>query len=231
MRAAAELNASGLVIHLPKKGVAVIVAAMRRLDEALKATPHNVRILLEMPASKPDDNTYETPAKLNRLCRAIIDSNVALDWGLCIDTAHQWSCGVNMAAPDAWSKWTAALDVDVLERIKLIHLNGAMAVNFGKGKDVHITACSAADAIWGHIMDYGDAGDDKNGDDDDDGGCDLHEAFDNDIADRLASSSLGSIMRYCKTLNVDIIAEINRGTILETKLAMKCLHFLNDMAH
>jgi len=142
------LGGAGLVLHLPKASVGVIVDGMREIAERMSTIDDAPMLILEMPASRPDESTYETPTKLAALVSALDAADLPIRWGMCIDTAHQWSCGVPLTTKNHWDSWIDQCGEAVRRRIALIHLNGAELANFGRGKDVHMIATSAADAIW-----------------------------------------------------------------------------------
>lgn len=47
-----------------------------------------------------------------------------------------------------WNAFYKKMSGDLIDKIKLFHLNGAEAANFGRGKDGHIIPLSSSDAIW-----------------------------------------------------------------------------------
>lgn len=196
-----KLNSRGLVIHLPKKNVGVIVACFALLEKSIlehKYAEHLVkcRILLEAPAMGPSDETYETSQKLNKLVKALAKST--LKWGLCIDTAHMWSGGVDFGPAETWNKWLDELTDESRQKIKLFHLNGALEKNFGRGKDGHIIPLCKDDAIW---KDYHPQGQKKN----------------------IIDSGFYSIVRFASENNIPIISEINIGDYGDVKLLMNTI--------
>ncbi len=221
---AKQCGGSGVVIHLPKKSPSFIVETLEVLSEnkeLVKLTKEHVYLILEMPASKPDDKTYETPEKLNQLCDLIRRSNVELEWNLCIDTSHQWSCGIDMSKKNAWSEWLALIDEFVRSKIKIIHLNGNAASNFGKGKDVHEIIMSPDDGIWNNLISQKMAEFIQT-----DGKlvCKKRENFytylsTNEIK-KIKDSSLFEIAQYATSNNITLILEINRGDFIYTKFAI-----------
>jgi endonuclease IV len=225
-----DLAARGLVLHLPKRSVSSIVETMEVLSEdgrfhTLQKKYGKLPIVLEMPASKPDNNTYETPEKLNRLVDALSSNKkINIDWELCIDTAHQYSCAVNFGVD--WRGWVSSLSKTALDKISLIHLNGADAKNYGSGKDIHIIATSRGDAIWGNIISR-----------------DMREFINRDTADiikynlfdhlsheelaEIKNSTLFDIIKFAKSRGVTVICEIGRGTAIEAKLSVDILNGLS----
>jgi endonuclease IV len=183
MHSACMINAVGVVIHLSKKPVETIKGCMDMLQQGLGEIkvedPYKMpMLLLEAPAMKPGKWTYESPEKLNKLCDVLKENT---NWGLCIDTAHLWSGGVDLSKPGSWDAWLEGLTDLARSKIKLIHLNGSLESNFGTGKDIHIIPFSEEDAIWGKSK----------------------KSVDN--------SSFKSIIDFCEKNNIDVISEINRG--------------------
>jgi endonuclease IV len=183
MHSACMIDALGVVIHLSKKPVETIKKCMDLVQQGLEdiKVEYSCNIpmlLLESPAMKPGKWTYESPEKLNNLCDALKENT---DWGLCIDTAHLWSGGVDLSKPDSWDKWVGELTDLARSKIKLIHLNGALESTFGTGKDIHIIPFSEEDAIWGKSK------------------------------KSVNNSSFKSIIDFCIANDIDVISEINRG--------------------
>jgi endonuclease IV len=142
-----EAGIAGLVVHLPKLPAANV---MRYLARLYKPGASAVRLYLEIPAVRPAESFYETPAKLAALFAAIrgeLDPDLE-HFGLCIDTAHLWTCGVDVQTYAAAEKWLrgleAAADVIPPDRV-MVHLNDSVRAR-GAGPDTH--APLAAGQIW-----------------------------------------------------------------------------------
>src|SRR5690606_15588982 len=132
---AESIGASGIVLHINKHPPNVIAHVMDLLRPHAKK--HGVQILLEMVASKADPGlTYETAAKLNRLGDMISGNKRDPDgtgwWAYCVDTAHLWGAGIDVAE----SKNMSNMFRDLKYEIGLFHLNGA-GVSRGSGRDKH----------------------------------------------------------------------------------------------
>lgn len=142
---------SGLVVHLPNKEPATVVKFMPRLFTATK----DVRIYLETPAVSPAKSYYETPKKLGALflmLREKVD-RLLLRTGLCIDTAHLWSCGVDISSRELAEKWLEGLDAvseTVPASVIMFHLNDSVYA-CGTGKDEHSTLLRGK--MWGEYKD------------------------------------------------------------------------------
>ena len=130
---------SGLVVHLPNKSSEVVVKFLPMLFSHTQ----DVRIYLETPAVSPSKSFYETPEKLNGLFQAIrskVDPNLSRT-GLCVDTAHLWSCGVDISSRKAAEEWLHGLEkcADVIPPGAIMfHLNDSM-YDRGDGRDEHAT--------------------------------------------------------------------------------------------
>jgi len=230
LKSAKKINATGVVIHLPNKEPKYIVETMEVLssvhDIYNTQTVTNIEnipmIILEMPASKPDNKTYETSEKLNHLCEMIkANKNITIKWELCIDTSHQWSCGIKMNEYHTWHSWLNNLTEYTRKKIRMIHLNGNSVQNFGKGKDVHEIIMSPQDGIWGdlitdEIKEFIKINRDKL---DTDNKNFYLQLTDNEKKN-IKNSSLGAIVDYAKKENIPLILEINRGEYIYTKVAI-----------
>ena len=114
-----KINAKGFIIHLPKDNIDKVIDVLPKLFD-----PENItRIYLEIPALKPENSIFHKPEKLNELFKRIkteIDNN--LDYfGLCIDTAHLWSCGVDLSDYKSAETWLNELNID--PKCIMIHCN------------------------------------------------------------------------------------------------------------
>jgi endonuclease IV len=141
-----EAGISGLVVHLPKLPVA---AVMRYIARLYNPEAPNVRLYLETPAVRPTESYYETPEKLAALfteIRNALDPNLD-HFGLCVDTAHLWTCGVDVESYAAAEAWLHDLEaaVAIPHAAVMIHLNDSERPR-GVGPDTH--APLAAGQIW-----------------------------------------------------------------------------------
>ncbi|MDE2100853.1 MAG: TIM barrel protein [Patescibacteria group bacterium] len=137
----------GLVVHLPNKGVDDVVASIPSVFTLDKT----VLVYLETPAVSPSKSHYETPEKLATLFAAIrkkVDPKL-MKIGLCIDTAHIWTCGVDISSYEKAEAWLDELrkyeDVIPPSHI-MFHLNDSV-YECGDGKDEHATLLRGK--IWG----------------------------------------------------------------------------------
>lgn len=144
---------AGLVIHLGRPGVETVVAALPHLVGGDPPGRRGCLIYLETPHIKAEHSLYETPEKLAGLFREIrtrVDPGLCR-FGLCIDTAHLWSCGVDIRSRASAEAWLARLEAVSLviprDRI-LIHLNDNYAPR-GGGGDRHAPLLGGE--IWGEF--------------------------------------------------------------------------------
>lgn len=229
-----QLGGSGVVVHLPKKLPEIIVETLEVLSEnanLLKLRDSNggcPKLILEMPASKPDDKTYETSDKLNNLCELIHNNKkINLDWCLCIDTSHQWSCGIKMNERHSWNDWLADLTEFTRNKIEIIHLNGNSSVNFGRGKDIHEIIMSPTDGIWHNLMSEEMLNFIKT-----EGNTVIKEEdnfFDHlseSELEKIKNSSLYDVILFAKKRNITLILEVKRGDFIYTKYAIDIINGL-----
>jgi endonuclease IV len=125
----------GLIVHLGAKtndNLDKVIAAILELKQKYL---EEVILWLEINSHKQDDNTFETPAKINKLFRRIhfLTKDTALLCGLCIDTAHLWACGTSMATYSGAKKFLDTLDSNIPI---MFHLNDSTE-EFASGKDIH----------------------------------------------------------------------------------------------
>lgn len=137
-----EAGLKGLVVHLPPKEPPAVVAkyAPRLYDL------NGVRIYYEIPQTKPENSYYESPANLAKLFKGIQERfDAGLDTvGVCIDTAHLWSCGVDISSREKAEEWLETLQAEVFPLLKpgqekdfvMFHLNDSRE-KFGAGVDSH----------------------------------------------------------------------------------------------
>lgn len=136
MKICSEINAKGVVVHLSKNAANmetlqfVIDALSGSLSDQIKSA---VVLYLEINAAKPTENTFETNEKLTRLFDQVerINKN-GLQIGLCIDTAHIWSCGFDDREYETVNNW-----LKLLPKVPtILHLNDSFG-KIGDGKDKH----------------------------------------------------------------------------------------------
>ena len=159
MRIAAAIGAQGVIVHLSMHAndadnIAHVVNEISKLPADVL---RDVVLFLEVNAAKPTLNTFETPAKLNALMVMVdhaIEAVTAtaprqiLRVGLCVDTAHLYSCGVALTTRSQAEEWMAAFEKNVLAPRSvplMFHLNDS-ASKIASGIDRH--ACLCRGNIW-----------------------------------------------------------------------------------
>lgn len=124
-----KIGAEGFVVHLPRRSADRIEEIYPQLYAARGST----KIYLEIESMKASEHTYETPAKLEVLFKKLM--KIDPDVGLCIDSAHLWSSGVDNREYSAVKEWTSAVDAIGI-RHKMFHLNDSNRLR-GSGQDNH----------------------------------------------------------------------------------------------
>lgn len=138
MRIAETIGANGVIIHLGSGTESSLKHVLEKVSESLEST--RVMLWLEIHAAKSSANTYETPEKLNRLFDRIANCAPSIPIGLCIDTAHLYSCGTSLDTYAAAAAWIKALPKVPM----MLHLNDSRA-RLGSGVDLHAALCTN---IW-----------------------------------------------------------------------------------
>jgi endonuclease IV len=202
MDACDSLGSKGFVVHLPRKDSQYITNSLKVVIPILKK--YNTPFMLEMPASRSDpDKTYETPQKMDRLNELIFETYPNFtNWSWVIDTAHLWSCGVEVDEYNVMKKWFK--DLKYPEKIGLFHLNGSSLEHFKSGKDKHRVVCGTEDDIW-----YQDAN--------------MEDGLD---MKKIKKSTINLIAKFTKKYSLDLVCEINRGDFDEIKFSIKILNHI-----
>lgn len=145
-RAAASCGSSGVVIHLPRATVATVVTNVCILLSMLAAEQITVPIILETPSNKPHPTmSWESPEKLTRLCAAFQAAGISsAQVGICIDTAHIYAGGAQIATRKDATTYLKALPI---EWVHLFHLNGN-EYEYPRAGDKHAIPLSPLDSIW-----------------------------------------------------------------------------------
>jgi endonuclease IV len=163
----ARAGICGLVIHLPKAPIATVVKYAPRL---INPDARGVRIFFETPAVTPAETYYESPEKLGALLAALREVDPADElFGVCVDTAHIWTSGIDIQRRDAAADWLARLAAQFeqlgrpgllqqpgrpwrseLSARVIFHANDSARPR-GVGPDTH--AGFAVGRIWGEYFD------------------------------------------------------------------------------
>ena len=125
-----SINSNGLIIHMSKKTNENINKVLKNLNL------RNQILYLEINAAKANKDTFETPEKLNNLFSKINNKDNKI--GLCIDTAHLYSLGINFSKYNDVANWFESFySYDSLKNLNIvIHLNDSKK-ELGSGKDEH----------------------------------------------------------------------------------------------
>lgn len=124
-----SIGAEGFVIHLPRRDADQIASLYPHLLAHRGAT----KIFLEIESMKATDHTYETPEKLRNLYAKLLP--IDPDVGLCVDTAHMWSSGVDDREYAPVKSWIDAVEAIGIRHI-MFHLNDSNRQR-GSGQDNH----------------------------------------------------------------------------------------------
>lgn len=144
MRVCALIGASGVIVHLAAGAASddnlrYVLEEIANIEENVSAS---VILWLEIHTAKPSGFTYETPEKLNALFERIARIDTGhLRVGLCIDTAHLFSCGMALDTYNAATVWLSQLPKVPI----MLHLNDS-ASKLGSGIDKHAVLCEGE--LW-----------------------------------------------------------------------------------
>ena len=136
MRIANQIGAQGVIVHLGNGAAdsATLGDVIARVTDLPREITQSVTLWLEINATKASPQTFETPAKLSALFESVADANShGMQIGLCVDTAHLWSCGVSLAYYETAQEWLDGLPTNIPI---MFHLNDSSCV-LGSGIDKH----------------------------------------------------------------------------------------------
>jgi endonuclease IV len=149
MGLAQRLGATGVIVHLGNGAtdpsiLGAIFAGLGKLSYKVK---QNVVLWLEINVAKSTPHTFETPDKLGKLFSLLTEKATrGVRVGLCIDTAHLYSCGVGLVTAEQANEWIAKLERRLPGGTPvMMHLNDSFnALN--SGLDTHAPLCQGN--IW-----------------------------------------------------------------------------------
>lgn len=184
-----EIGASGLIVHLGAGAnddnvLAHVLQEVSTIDEHVR---DNVILYLEINTAKPSNNTFETPKKISKLFERIANTEHSLRVGLCIDTAHVFSCGVALDEYNITMNWLNSIQgvSDIM-----FHLNDS-ASSLGSGVDKHAALCRGN--LWSHY-----AANNANA-------VNTTDTFD------IRDSGIMAVIEWAKVNNCMVILERNEG--------------------
>lgn len=196
LKVCAQIRAEGFVIHLRKSSIEDVVKVARELVKK----SNGQKIILEAPAMRAGPASFETPARINELVRELAKFATADQIGICIDTSHETSGGIDLRSYDDAKQFFE--DLAYPTYISLIHLNGT-SLPLGSGKDCHEVIFSRNDLIWKEYKSR--TKESKN----------------------IYNSGVGYIVKFCKKYRVPIILEVNREEAGDTYNALKRLRLIH----
>ena len=130
-----EIGACGFIIHLYTATWNQVLNGLKKINP-----PKGIKIFLENSAMKPRSTlTYSQASELMTLYKKV---SPKYDIGICIDTAHLWTTGVDVGNPKIMKKMLEGLP----KKDILIHLNDS-STDLGSGVDRHATLGQGK--IWG----------------------------------------------------------------------------------
>ena len=136
MSAAGEIGAEGVIFHGGShkgKGFdAVLNQAANCLTQVLEKSPDNVWLCLENSAGM-GSHIGSSFREIGRILRVVDHPNLKV----CLDTAHCFAAGYNLAVPEELDKVIAEFDSEIgLDKLVAVHANDAK-VELGSGVDRH----------------------------------------------------------------------------------------------
>jgi endonuclease IV len=159
LRYCRKIGLRGLVNHL----VSAPVEYLRERATSILPDPDTISqseiptiLYLENPHVKPINGDpssrpcYATPAQLLELTQSLdeINTNPCYVYGLCVDTAHLWACGVDLTSQEAATTWLEGFQAlpQIWRDRTIFHLNDSEKPR-GAGVDKH--AALGQGVIWG----------------------------------------------------------------------------------
>jgi transcriptional/translational regulatory protein YebC/TACO1 len=89
MKRTMEFNGIGIVVHYGIIELDVFRKQLKLVAEEMHKNQITCRMILEMKASKPDDNTHETVEKFNKLTDVLNEVDPSNKYfSICFDTSH-----------------------------------------------------------------------------------------------------------------------------------------------
>ncbi len=200
LKTSIEMGRAPVVVHLPRRELSEVLETIKILAKFI--IKYDAMILFEnIPCNIKTKFEYSSAKSINEFVKEVVKLIPAENWGLCIDTAHIWSCGIDLSTYDAQDKWFNDLTKKASVMIKQFHLNGSEKKTFDSNRDVHFLVLSEAD----HIYHYNQKIDNK---------------------EEIKKLGIFSLCEFAKKNNVPIICEINsdRGsTTDEIKKSLKLI--------
>ncbi len=149
MNIAANIGATGVIVHMGKGLLcdAAMDYVFSKIGELPRSTLDAVTLWLEIHVAKPSMYTFETPSKLQALFERVTSINkYDIKVGLCVDTAHLFSCGVALVSHADAVGWFDEVSNAIGDTPIMIHLNDSDST-LGSGIDRH--AGLTLGNLWG----------------------------------------------------------------------------------
>lgn len=141
MTIAYDIKAKGIIVHLGPKASDFdrLKEVIHKIAKNKEDVVRNIILYFETNAAKPQ-KCFETPKKLYDFVKNMHKINETLKYklrfGLCIDTAHLYSCGISLADHDTTNNWLNEFTEKIKNIPVMFHLNDS-ASQLGSGKDKH----------------------------------------------------------------------------------------------
>lgn len=135
MTNSAAIGGAGVVLHIGshqgRGWQAVKTLVIESIKEVLGSTPKESILLLE--------NSAGQQGKIGALSelKDILDATPSPRLKVCLDTAHAYEAGYDIANSAGLEKWLAEIEATIgIEKIELLHLNDSKTP-LGSGRDMH----------------------------------------------------------------------------------------------
>ena len=142
------MDGIGLVIHYGIVEFEIMKFTLKYFLEQMIKNKIRCKLIMEMKASKPGPNTYETSEKINMLSSFLEEIDPEQRIKICMDTSHFHATGIKFSSYNDCKNYFNSLTENSIKRIILFHLNGNRH-ELGSGKDQHNKIAAPDDKIWG----------------------------------------------------------------------------------
>lgn len=144
------IQGKGVVIHISSVDLSQVESSLERICSIMYEKNIQSQLIIEMSATKPTENTYETPIKLNKLGNLLNKINSKYNknmLSICIDTSHIWAGGVDISSYINTKNYFDEINNVTKKLISIIHFNANM-YKCGSGRDTHMKPFEENDLIW-----------------------------------------------------------------------------------
>jgi endonuclease IV len=198
-----NLNNAPVVLHLPRKPIKEMIEALKLIGRVLEKYKTAVILFENVPCTNVKAH-YSSPANINKLTKTISKYIPSDNWGLCIDTSHIWSCGVDLTKYEDQEKWFSDLTELSRKKIRQFHLNGSNRATFNKNRDEHYVVLTESDDMYKF--------DQKNG-----------------KKSEFKKMGVFSVCKFARKYNVPVICEIHSSDKASEKEVLNSLAYLKEM--